>query len=66
MARGRTFSGRPDYVMHVPVGQLAPNDAFWSLTMGKASLFLRRAMKFRLNRETASTCLEIETSSSAR
>jgi hypothetical protein len=33
---GRTLSGRHDYVMHFPEGQLPPNEAFWSLTMGTA------------------------------
>src|SRR5437016_2559449 len=30
---GRRLSGRRDYVLHFPVGQLPPNEAFWSLTM---------------------------------
>ncbi len=30
---GQTLSGRHDYVLHFPAGQLPPNDAFWSLTM---------------------------------
>ena len=30
---GRRLSGRHDYVLHFPAGQLPPNDAFWSLTM---------------------------------
>ena len=34
---GRTLSGVEDYVMHFPAGQLPPNDAFWSLTMGDAT-----------------------------
>lgn len=33
---GRTLSGAQDYIMHFPAGQLPPNDAFWSLTMGDA------------------------------
>ncbi len=33
---GRTLSGRNDYVMRFPPGQLPPNHAFWSLTMGDA------------------------------
>jgi hypothetical protein len=33
---GRTLTGAQDYVMHFPPGQLPPNDAFWSLTMGDA------------------------------
>ncbi len=31
-----TLSGQHDYIMHFPAGQLPPNDAFWSLTMGDA------------------------------
>lgn len=31
---GRILSGRHNYVMHFPTGQLPPNNAFWSLTMG--------------------------------
>jgi hypothetical protein len=30
---GQTLNGQHDYVLHFPVGQLPPNDAFWSLTM---------------------------------
>lgn len=33
---GHTLSGEHDYVMHFPPGQLPPNNAFWSLTMGDA------------------------------
>jgi hypothetical protein len=33
---GRTLSGEHDYILHFPGGQLPPNDAFWSLTMGDA------------------------------
>jgi hypothetical protein len=33
---GHLLSGEHDYVMHFPAGQLPPNDAFWSLTMGDA------------------------------
>lgn len=33
---GRTLSGTQNYLMHFPAGQLPPNDAFWSLTMGDA------------------------------
>jgi len=33
---GHALSGVHDYVMHFPAGQLPPNDAFWSLTMGDA------------------------------
>src|SRR3954471_22377849 len=32
-ASGRRLSGRNAYVLHVPPGQLPPNDAFWSLTV---------------------------------
>jgi hypothetical protein len=31
---GQKLSGQHDYVMHFPAGQLPPNNAFWSLTMG--------------------------------
>ncbi len=30
---GRALSGRHNYVLHFPAGQLPPNNAFWSLTM---------------------------------
>jgi hypothetical protein len=33
---GHALSGVHDYVMHFPAGQLPPNDAFWSITMGDA------------------------------
>jgi hypothetical protein len=33
---GQRLSGRHDYIVHFPPGQLPPNDAFWSLTMGDA------------------------------
>jgi hypothetical protein len=33
---GHTLDGRQNYIMHFPAGQLPPNDAFWSLTMGDA------------------------------
>lgn len=33
---GRMLTGQQDYIMHFPPGQLPPNDAFWSLTMGDA------------------------------
>lgn len=33
---GRALSGAHNYVMHFPPGQLPPNDAFWSVTMGDA------------------------------
>jgi hypothetical protein len=33
---GHTLSGQHDYLMHFPAGQLPPNNAFWSLTMGDA------------------------------
>lgn len=33
---GRSLSGVHDYVMHFPPGQLPPNHAFWSITMGDA------------------------------
>lgn len=31
---GHTLSGMHNYIMHFPAGQLPPNQAFWSLTMG--------------------------------
>jgi hypothetical protein len=30
---GQTLRGQHEYILHFPVGQLPPNDAFWSLTM---------------------------------
>jgi hypothetical protein len=33
---GHTLFGEHDYTMHFPSGQLPPNNAFWSLTMGDA------------------------------
>ena len=33
---GHALTGQHDYVMHFPAGQLPPNNAFWSLTMGDA------------------------------
>ena len=33
---GHKLNGRHDYIMHFPAGQLPPNNAFWSLTMGDA------------------------------
>ncbi len=33
---GHALTGAHDYVMHFPAGQLPPNDAFWSITMGDA------------------------------
>ncbi len=33
---GHLLSGEHDYIMHFPAGQLPPNKAFWSLTMGDA------------------------------
>ncbi len=33
---GHALSGVHDYTMHFPPGQLPPNNAFWSLTMGDA------------------------------
>ena len=32
---GQTLSGRHEYVLHFPAGQLPPNDAFWSLTVDR-------------------------------
>jgi hypothetical protein len=31
---GHALDGNRDYIMHFPAGQLPPNGAFWSLTMG--------------------------------
>ena len=33
---GHTLNGQHNYIMHFPVGQLPPNNAFWSLTMSDA------------------------------
>jgi len=33
---GQGLSGTHNYIMHFPAGQLPPNHAFWSLTMGDA------------------------------
>ena len=33
---GHALSGVHDYIMHFPAGQLPPNHAFWSITMGDA------------------------------
>ena len=33
---GHTLSGVHDYILHFAAGQLPPNNAFWSLTMGDA------------------------------
>ena len=33
---GQALSGKNDYVLHFPPGDLPPNDAFWSLTMTDA------------------------------
>ncbi len=37
---GRTLNGQREYVLHFPVGQLPPNDAFWSLTMTDVAGFM--------------------------
>jgi hypothetical protein len=37
---GRRLSGRHDYVLHFPAGQLPPNDAFWSLTITDVAGFM--------------------------
>lgn len=34
--RGQTLSGAYNYILHFPAGQLPPNNAFWSLTLGDA------------------------------
>lgn len=33
---GHVLSGECNYILHFPPGELPPNDAFWSLTMGDA------------------------------
>jgi len=33
---GQVLNGTHNYIMHFPAGQLPPNHAFWSLTMGDA------------------------------
>jgi hypothetical protein len=33
---GQTLSGAHDHILHFPAGQLPPDNAFWSLTMGDA------------------------------
>ena len=33
---GHTLNGGHNYIMHFPAGELPPNHAFWSLTMGDA------------------------------
>jgi len=33
---GHRLNGTHNYIMHFPAGQLPPNNAFWSLTMGDA------------------------------
>ncbi|HEY4195782.1 MAG TPA: DUF1214 domain-containing protein [Mucilaginibacter sp.] len=33
---GSALDGQSNYVMHFPAGQLPPNKAFWSITMGDA------------------------------
>jgi len=33
---GNTLSGTHNYIVHFPAGELPPNNAFWSLTMGDA------------------------------
>ncbi len=37
---GRRLSGRHDYVLHFPAGQLPPSDAFWSLTITDVAGFM--------------------------
>ena len=43
---GHTLSGTNRYVMHFRAGQLPPNNAFWSLTMGDAkNKYVRNPLK---------------------
>jgi hypothetical protein len=37
---GRRLNGQREYVLHFPVGQLPPNDAFWSLTMNDVAGYM--------------------------
>ena len=39
---GQRLNGQREYVLHFPVGQLPPNDAFWSLTMTDVAGFMER------------------------
>ncbi len=39
---GQALNGQRDYVLHFPVGQLPPNDAFWSLAMNDVAGFMVR------------------------
>ncbi|HKV97788.1 MAG TPA: DUF1214 domain-containing protein, partial [Gammaproteobacteria bacterium] len=40
---GQRLNGQREYVLHFPVGQLPPNDAFWSLTMTDVAGFMVRS-----------------------
>jgi hypothetical protein len=37
---GQTLNGQHEYVLHFPVGQLPPNEAFWSLTVTDVAGFM--------------------------
>jgi hypothetical protein len=39
---GRTLRGQREYVLQFPVGQLPPNEAFWSLTMTDVAGYMVR------------------------
>jgi hypothetical protein len=39
---GRKLNGQRQYFLHFPVGQLPPNDAFWSLTMTDVAGYMVR------------------------
>jgi len=39
---GRTLNGHRDYVLHFPVGELPPNEAFWSLTITDVAGYMVR------------------------
>ena len=47
----QVLSGRYAYVIHFPAGELPPNRAFWSLTMGSA---LNRFVQNPINRYSVS------------
>jgi hypothetical protein len=50
-SEGHMLSGEHNYMMHFPAGQLPPNNAFWSLTMGDAK---NRFIANQINRYSVS------------